>query len=373
MLYFKEFNLEDDLSSHDLLRDEAQCLVNTVNCEGFMGKGIAYEFSKHFPKNNEKYQKACEYGDLKIGEILLCEEKGKIIANFPTKYKWREKSKISHIERGLQRLAGLILERKIQSIALPPLGCGNGGLSWDEVKTLIKKYFGNPRFENIHIKVYAPPTFKTNIKINKKHFILILIKEQLEKQNLGFNIKKLSQVALLFECFLAKDTRTSSKQKDKETLAKRSESFGFVYECGEFYSTLLKDYCEDIKALAKRNELKENNTLKDYFYRNLQKKGFDNEIKKYQKNITKAIDLYKKLDANCTLAFHLLCFLGTEDGEIEPIESLQKRLDKKIPQSVIDALLEAELIETSIYNYEINKKLPESLAKLLYSYKSTRF
>ena len=78
----------------DLLQSEAQCLVNTVNCEGYMGKGIAYQFKLAFPENNIDYVKACKAGKLYIGTLHYYYEKGKIIINFPTKDKWRAKSKI---------------------------------------------------------------------------------------------------------------------------------------------------------------------------------------------------------------------------------------------------------------------------------------
>ena len=79
----------------NILESHTQCLVNTVNCEGYMGKGIAYQFKKAFPKNNDDYIKACKTGELTVGKIHHFIENNKIIVNFPTKDKWREKSKIS--------------------------------------------------------------------------------------------------------------------------------------------------------------------------------------------------------------------------------------------------------------------------------------
>ena len=123
----------------DLLKSDAKALVNTVNCEGYMGKGIAYQFKLQFPENNISYINACKNGNLKIGTLHYYKEKEKLIINFPTKNKWREKSHINYIEKGLDQLILLIAELKISSIAIPPLGSGNGGLIWADVKSIIEK------------------------------------------------------------------------------------------------------------------------------------------------------------------------------------------------------------------------------------------
>lgn len=121
----------------DLFDSGADCLINTVNCEGYMGKGIAYQFKKKFPQNNLDYVKACENGTLHIGVIHYYKEDGVWIVNFPTKDKWREKSKIDYIEKGLEQLKQFIKIHNPKRIAIPPLGCGNGGLEWSTVKSLI--------------------------------------------------------------------------------------------------------------------------------------------------------------------------------------------------------------------------------------------
>lgn len=122
----------------DMFLSEADCLVNTVNCEGYMGKGIAYQFKLKYPDNNKDYVKACRNGQLKIGSLHWFREDGKMIINFPTKDKWREKSKISYIETGLNKMVEVLPQLSVQTIAIPPLGCGNGGLNWNEVKAMIE-------------------------------------------------------------------------------------------------------------------------------------------------------------------------------------------------------------------------------------------
>lgn len=133
----------------------AECLVNTVNCEGYMGKGIAYQFKLRYPENNKDYVRACKSGELHIGTIHWFTEDGKLIVNFPTKNKWREKSQMSYVEGGLDLLVELIKDKEVTSIAIPPLGCGNGGLVWGEVKQVVEKKL-NPIIGKCDITVYEP-------------------------------------------------------------------------------------------------------------------------------------------------------------------------------------------------------------------------
>lgn len=138
----------------NLLDSEAEALVNTVNTVGIMGKGIALQFKKQFPNNYKIYSKACKTGEFKIGEMLIVEEQSlltgkKIIINFPTKTDWRKPSEYSYIEEGLKNLVKVIEEKKIKSIAIPPLGAGNGGLVWDKVKAMMNYYLKDVEAEVI--------------------------------------------------------------------------------------------------------------------------------------------------------------------------------------------------------------------------------
>lgn len=122
----------------DLLESPAEALVNTVNCEGYMGKGIAYQFKLRYPENFKDYQRACRSGELRPGKLHYYSEDGRLIINFPTKDKWRNPSKMEYIETGLRELEALIYRLSIKSIAIPPLGSGNGGLVWARVRMLIE-------------------------------------------------------------------------------------------------------------------------------------------------------------------------------------------------------------------------------------------
>lgn len=142
----------------NLLEANTQALVNTVNTVGVMGKGIALQFKEAFPLNFKLYAAACKKNELRTGKLLVVKENTlegeKIIINFPTKTEWFMKSKYEYIEEGLIELAKVIDEYKIESIAIPPLGCGNGGLKWENVKPMIEKHLSH--LINVNIQVFEP-------------------------------------------------------------------------------------------------------------------------------------------------------------------------------------------------------------------------
>ena len=147
----------------NLLESKQEALVNTVNLEGYMGKGIAYQFKKRFPENNKAYIEACKNNNIGIGKVFSFKEDGKIIINFPTKDRWREKTKIRYIEEGLESLKRAIADRGISSVAIPPLGCGNGGLEWNEVRPLIEDRLRDIK-EAVDILIYVPMLGKLSAK-----------------------------------------------------------------------------------------------------------------------------------------------------------------------------------------------------------------
>jgi len=125
----------------DLLDASVDAIVNTVNCVGVMGKGIALQFKKKWPKNFKDYEYACKNDLVQPGKMHIYDAGGLVkpnfIINFPTKNHWREKTKTSYIQDGLNDLVETIIRLNIKSIAIPPLGCGNGGLDWKDVKSMI--------------------------------------------------------------------------------------------------------------------------------------------------------------------------------------------------------------------------------------------
>lgn len=142
----------------DILKVQAEALVNTVNCVGVMGRGIALQFKKAFPTNFRAYESACERGEVRPGRMFVFET-GRLtnplfIINFPTKRHWRGASRLSDIELGLHALVEEINSRGIRSIAIPPLGSGLGGLDWNDVKPVIERILAP--LTDVSVTVFEP-------------------------------------------------------------------------------------------------------------------------------------------------------------------------------------------------------------------------
>jgi O-acetyl-ADP-ribose deacetylase (regulator of RNase III) len=156
MLHYTEGNLLDA---------EVEAVVNTVNTVGVMGKGIALMFKERFPDNFRLYKRACDNEEIEVGKVFTTYPGGvlwpRVIINFPTKRHWREKTKIEYIQDGLEDLVRVIREEKISSIAIPPLGCGNGGLDWQDVKKEIETYLKS--LEDVEVIVYQPTEKYQNV------------------------------------------------------------------------------------------------------------------------------------------------------------------------------------------------------------------
>lgn len=142
----------------NLLEAKAEALVNTVNCIGVMGKGIALQFKQVFPENFKQYKQACDRGEVQPGRMLTVATGAlfnpRYIINFPTKRHWRGKSRLEDIEVGLEALVAEVQCLGIQSIAIPPLGCGNGGLDWAVVKPLIVDAFAD--LPTVAVLIFEP-------------------------------------------------------------------------------------------------------------------------------------------------------------------------------------------------------------------------
>lgn len=149
----------------NLLDADVEALVNTVNTVGVMGKGIALMFKERFAKNTTLYEKACKAGEVQTGRVFVTET-GELmgprwIVNFPTKQHWRAKSQIHWIIDGLADLRRFIEQHQVRSIAIPPLGAGNGGLNWAEVKPHIEQALGD--LEGVDVVVFEPTAKYQNV------------------------------------------------------------------------------------------------------------------------------------------------------------------------------------------------------------------
>jgi O-acetyl-ADP-ribose deacetylase (regulator of RNase III) len=142
----------------DILDSTSEALVNTVNCVGIMGRGIALQFKHAFPENFRSYAAACKAGEVQPGRLLIFETHGlsnpKYIINFPTKRHWRGKSRLEDIDLGLVALATFITDNRVKSISIPPLGSGLGGLDWREVRPRIEQALRD--LEDVDIRIFEP-------------------------------------------------------------------------------------------------------------------------------------------------------------------------------------------------------------------------
>jgi len=151
----------------DIFRSNAQVITNTVNCVGVMGKGLALTYKKKFPEMYNDYKNRCDRGEVNPGTPYLWENDSVQILNFPTKRHWKQKSFLPDIEEGLKYLSQNYDELGISSIALPPLGCGLGGLNWNDVKNLINKYLGP--LVDLDVYVYEQSESQTEFDDNENH------------------------------------------------------------------------------------------------------------------------------------------------------------------------------------------------------------
>lgn len=241
----------------NLFESKCSTIVNTVNCVGVMGKGIALEFKKRYPEMYIEYVDKCRLGEVKIGEPYVYHNAdGRKILNFPTKNHWRSPSRLSYVIDGLDWFVTHYEEYGIKSIAFPPLGCGNGGLSWKIVGPLMyNKLCDLP----IDIEIYAP--YGTNPKEVTLDF--------LKSESTNENIRGSKQIHINFKWYLilqvvrelnereyALKVGRTIYQKICYVLTRNGVDTGFVFSKAEFgpFSTQAK---ESITALANANLITE--------------------------------------------------------------------------------------------------------------------
>lgn len=143
----------------NLFESNSECLVNTVNCVGVMGKGIALEFKRRFPEMFESYKLACKNREIKTGTMWVWDrmngDKREIIINFPTKNDWKNPSELEWIKTGLIDFIYVLGKYDIKSVAIPALGCSNGGLDWNAVKRIMHGML-TPVSEKVEINIFNP-------------------------------------------------------------------------------------------------------------------------------------------------------------------------------------------------------------------------
>jgi O-acetyl-ADP-ribose deacetylase (regulator of RNase III) len=194
------------LKNGNILESRAEAVINTVNTKGIMGKGIALQFKKAYPEMFEEYRKASKAGMIVIGKMHVWHSAAilgpKYIINFPTKDDWKHPSRLEYIEQGLVDLVQIIKESEISSIAIPPLGCGNGGLGWNVVKPLIINAMKD--FNSLDVELYEPAgapevLVKTPGKTKKMTFSRALVLKLFHRYCvLGYDLTLLEAQKLCF-------------------------------------------------------------------------------------------------------------------------------------------------------------------------------
>lgn len=270
----------------DIFLSKAIVLVNPVNTEGIMGKGLAYQFKQKFPNNFKNYSLECKEGNVDIDKPLVwTKEKNKIIVNFPTKKSWKENSKIEYIEKGLEKLKQFLIELKLESVAIPPIGAGNGKLDWDLVAYQIKK-FSESLPNNIEIFVYTPTSDVA--KLSRGHyFIAYTLLNMYEK---GISKDEINDIT--FQKIIFMGDKSNYFKFSKEKKGPFSKLLTLQYNELKDYSKIrkftLKKLKEDITKLnisknLEREEINFSNSVDLYlkmkkFYSYKKQSDFDNEI-----------------------------------------------------------------------------------------------
>lgn len=332
----------------DLLKSSANALVNTVNCEGYMGKGIAYQFKMQFPNNNKDYVKACKTGELKIGRLHHFEEDGKIIINFPTKNKWRAKSKMEYVEKGLDELVKLIEQLNIQSIAIPPLGSGNGGLIWNDVKLLIEEKLSVVD-ENVQILIYEPSQNyvsqpKAEPKLSLSGLVLMDIKHHLRK----FDTLRLQKTAFYMDVFSGE------------------QYFNFTRHKYGPYDNSIAIICKNIKAFQKYHGVKNTQEAYDILYNKIVSNKVESTLAVMQPYIKKAADYVNTFDTNHELeCASTITYLLQENGTFSRDEIVTRfmqwsedkanRFSEEDILEGIDKLCSAQVIENTLVGFGLNQ------------------
>lgn len=222
----------------DMFQERAEAIVNTVNCVGVMGKGVALEFKRRWPENFKVYKRLCDKKQLRPGKVYVHQDGDmltggrRFLINFPTKDHWRAKSKMEFIDAGLDDFIDQVLKLQIKSVAMPPLGCGNGGLDWREVKALLTEKL--TPLEDVDFVVFAPH-------------------EEMQSQAGGMKmtferavlLKAFNELAVYFDGCLTRITM----QKIAYFLQEIGVGFGLEFNRNEFgpYSAALRDAFESME------------------------------------------------------------------------------------------------------------------------------
>ena len=280
----------------DIFEAKADALVNTINIVGIMGKGIALQFKERFKENFKLYQKASENKEIEIGKMFVTRSNDingtKWIINFPTKKHWIHPSKMEYIEKGLDDLINCIKEKNIKSIAIPPLGCGNGGLDWDDVKSVMLNKLST--LKDVDIQIYEPSKIVYN-KAKTEHFkkipalthIRAMILSIMKDYSLaGYTLSLLETQKLAY--FLQRVGEPLKFEFIKEEYGPFASKLNHVlYDLDGFYITGMK--FKDVKKFDPLNVIKDKEASIESFIKN----NCSEEQKKRLKDLSRIIEGYE--------------------------------------------------------------------------------
>lgn len=285
----------------DMFESRAHTLVNTVNCVGVMGKGVAQEFKKRFPDMFDDYLRRCDLKQVHLGEPYIYKDlSGLSILNFPTKGHWRSSSRLSDIESGLDYLVKHYSEWGLESLAMPPLGCGNGGLEWSEVGPLIyRKLNGLP----IDIELYAPyGTTKNELSTD-----FLSASTQMTLEGKGRQADKLNPDWIVLMEVLkelaaqpyANPVGRTIFQKICYVVTEMGVTTGFKFDKGS-YGPFSNDVSRALHVFANKNWVQEEQlgrmvALKVAPQYERERGAYLSQIKQYDKKISKAVDLFSRI------------------------------------------------------------------------------
>lgn len=284
----------------NLFESEAQTLVNTVNCVGVMGKGIALEFKKRFPAMHEDYTRRCAEKRVVLGQPYLYADLATRIINFPTKAHWRSPSRLRDIEEGLDFLVRHLSEWQVTSIAMPPLGCGNGGLEWAEVGPLIYRKLHRTA---VDVAVYAPYGTPKN-QLSEQ---FLSAPSQMSLEGKGRNFAKMNPAwVILVEVLRELEHQPYATpigrtifQKICYVVTEMGIDTGFDFKKGS-YGPFSDDVRLALHDFANRNWLQEEQlgrmlTLRVGEQYERDRAKFELQIDRNQRKISKVVDLFSRI------------------------------------------------------------------------------
>ncbi len=286
----------------DIFKSKVQTLINTVNCVGVMGKGIALEYKKSFPEMYKEYKTKCKLKKVLPGEPYLYKTLvPPMIINFPTKNHWRSVSKFSDIEKGLEIIVNNYKKWDITSLAVPPLGCGNGQLDWSAVGPLI---YSKLKGIEIPVEIYAPfgtsPQKLTEDFLRKGQVSKIILRKK-EK----ITPELLSLIEIVYQIYKNKYHNPVGRtifQKIAYVATEQGLPTNFKFRQGSYgpYSPEVKNIIAEFANANLIIERQKGNMFElqpDHQYESVRKIHF-NKISKYQKIIDRTTDLFLRMDTN---------------------------------------------------------------------------